>query len=67
MKYVHAWIDSYESTTAGYRGVCDAVADKYEQQVQRYGYSLKHLRRVVPTLFLKDYLLVPDPLEQHGA
>ena len=37
--------------------VCAAVADKYEAQVNRYGYSLRNIMLVRTTDLTRDYLL----------
>ena len=56
--YVYSWVSSYEQLVAILPSrQCEAVVDKYETRVAQYGYSLRNLRRVVPTKWLKDYLI----------
>ena len=48
---VHAWIKSYEAQYKLHPATCDRVAEKYEQRLGRYGYSLKKLRSVLLSSF----------------
>ncbi len=57
---VHAWRTSYLQAVHGISGKCALVADRYENQVSKYGYSLKHLRLVRPTLELREFLRYDD-------
>lgn len=54
---VYSWINTYQSTTTSIPELCDAMVARYEDHVARYGYSLRELRRVVPTAFTQRYLL----------
>ena len=62
---LYAWIAEYEAVVAALPADrCAQVVDKYESRVAQYGYSLRNLKRVVPTLRLKDFLLPPtSPLD----
>ena len=54
---VYSWIATYDAEVAKNAALCASVQDKYEMRVQQYGYSLKNLRRVVPTKFLREFML----------
>ena len=55
---VHKWMAKFESMVMAQCNVtCNAVFDKYETAVNRYGYSLKNMKRVVPTPFLREFML----------
>ena len=54
---LYSWISDFEAYQAKHPGLCAKMIAKYDDAVGKYGYSLRHLRQVVPTLFLKDFLL----------
>ena len=54
---VYSWISTYEQEVANNPRQCMHVQEMYESQVQQYGYSLKNLRRVVPTKFLREFFM----------
>ena len=54
---IHSWISDFEAYQLRNPDECQRMIDKYDDAVGKYGYSLRHLRQVVPTLFLKDFLL----------
>ena len=56
-KYTYAWIKTFNEATAQMSATCQSVFERYEEKVQRFGYSLKHPRRVIPSAFLEPFLL----------
>ena len=55
---VYKWIPTFESMVLSRcNATCERVFDTYESAVGQYGYSLRNLKRVVPTPLLREYLL----------
>ena len=52
-----AWQSSYKQATAGIQATCDAVAARYEHEVNQYGYSLVNLGEVVVPEMLQPYIV----------
>ena len=56
-EYVYHWMPTFESKVLAQCNVtCNAVFDTYESAVNRYGYSLRSMRRVAPTPFMREFL-----------
>jgi hypothetical protein len=53
---VYEWIAEYKEQVRKMPAVCMRVAERYEDQVAMYGYSLKNLRKVVATPHLAQYM-----------
>ena len=62
---IYNWMPTFESMVMAQCNVtCNAVFDKYETAVNRYGYSLKNMKRVVPTPFLREFMLPATSTEE---
>ena len=56
-------VDTYQKATVNIENRCLAVQEKYEADVNKFGYSLKDFRRVKPTDFVRPFLL-PSQLSE---
>ena len=55
--FVSSWIADYERESAKAKDACVATAERYEQRLAKFGYSLMDVRRVTLTPFMREYLL----------
>jgi hypothetical protein len=54
----NTWMPSFDKATSGMRHVCTRVVNRYEDRVNRYGYSLRNVTSRVASPYLSQFRLI---------
>ena len=49
----YSWLPGFQQAAEQHREACTRVFDTYEERINKFGYSLKHPKRILPTALLR--------------